>query len=105
VHTETGDNGGKPMERSKYLKPIIKAVITIIVLHCLLTYLDNTISVIVANKIAVESLNPSDFWFMVEQAYNQFIRPMFNILKPIVYIWNGAKIVLVLKDYICNKGE
>lgn len=93
------------MEKSKYLKPIIKAIIAIIVWHCLLTYLDNTISVIVANRIAVESLNPSDFWFMVEQAYNQFIRPMFNILKPIVYIWNGAKIVLVLKDYICNKGE
>ena len=94
------------MERSKYLKPIIKAVITIIVLHCLLTYLDNTINVIVANKIVVESLNPSDFWFMVEQAYSQFIKPMFNILKLIVYIWNGTKIVLVLKDYfICNKGE
>ena len=42
------------MERSKYLKPIIKAVIAIIVLHCLLTYLDNTISVIVASSITPE---------------------------------------------------
>ena len=93
------------MENSKYFKPIIKAIIAIIIWHFTLTFCIDTIGVIIANNIAIGTLEPSDAWFMIQEAYNNFIKPMFGIFKIIVYVWYGSKIVFILKNFICEKGE
>lgn len=91
------------MTIENFIKKTLKHIIVLVVVTIIISGLGDALGTIVSNQLALESLTNSDLAFILQESYNNIVKPCFTSILIGVYIWNIGLIVYNTGKFIYVK--